>query len=97
MRRLLAAAVLPPLLTQCSYAPFDTNGPPTVTNPAVAACEDAAGDQGLDEVGQQQVMPAGDGRYTVVLIGKGDEGWKKATCTYDPATGAHLQTADQHG
>jgi hypothetical protein len=99
MRRgFLVLAGLASLVGGCSIVPdmpsFSSGGPP-VTNDAVDACKRKARDEGYSNVGQQQVMPAGDGRYLVTLQAEGDDGYAARTCVFDPATGAQLRKGGQ--
>jgi hypothetical protein len=101
VRSVLWAASAALLAGGCSILPSlpftgSSGGPPT-TNEAVVACERQAKEQGFENVGQQQVTPAGDGRYVVVLEAEDDLGYTRATCNYDPTTGATLQQTPRKG
>lgn len=85
---ILAAAGLAPLLAGCFSFSFGSTAP--ATNPAVQACEDKARDQGYSDVGQLQVLPLGDGRYSIQLETYDDGSYGQTPCTYDPKTGAQV-------
>lgn len=82
------AAALMPLLAGCFGLGLGFGSSPPATNPAVAACEQKASDQGYDDIGQLQVMPLGEGRYSIELQTHDDHGYGQTPCTYDPKTGA---------
>jgi hypothetical protein len=79
-------------LAGCSWLPFtgESDGP-HLSNAAVDACKRKAGDMGLDAAGERLSTPGGEGRYTVVLDVRKEQGFSQITCTYDPAKGAEIQ------
>jgi hypothetical protein len=87
-RGIFIVMALAPLLAGCFGFGFDFGAAPPATNPAVVACEQKARDQGYDDVGQLQVMPLGEGRYSIELQTHDDRGYGQTSCTYDPKTGA---------
>lgn len=86
------------LLAACSIMPdmpsFSGGGAP-MTNDAVDACKRKARDEGYGNVGQQQVTPAGEGRYVVTLQAETDNGYQNRVCIFDPSVGAQMQKAGQ--
>ena len=84
LRCLIVAAILVPALAACG------GGVPRPTNPAVQACETAAEKQGLDVLDQQTVTPIDQGRYRVDLAVSDKKGDRRATCEWDPASGARI-------
>jgi hypothetical protein len=87
-----SAALLMLPLAACSYIPFvGSSDGPHLTNAAVEACLRKAGDMGYDGAGERQSTPGADGRYTVVLDVRQQQGYGQVTCTYDPAQGAEIE------
>ncbi|HWI29543.1 MAG TPA: hypothetical protein VN668_21395 [Stellaceae bacterium] len=86
----LAALAAALLLGGCSYIPFIGSDGPQIRNPAVDACESKARSVGYDGVGERQSAPGKDGRYTVVLDIRQNEGYGQITCAFDPKTGAEV-------
>jgi len=79
-------------LAACSYVPFvGTSDGPHLTNAAVEACKRKADDLGYEGVGERQTTPEADGRYTVILDVRQQEGYGQITCAYDPAKGAEIK------
>jgi hypothetical protein len=78
------------LIGGCSWVPFLGVGDPHLTNAAVEACKDKADDLGYEGAGERESAPLGDGRYSVVLDIRQNEGFGQVTCTYDPNKGADL-------
>lgn len=97
-RVFLVLAGLASFLGGCAIMPdmpsLSSGGSP-MTNDAVEACKQKARDEGYGHVGQQQVMPAGDGRYVVTLQAETDNGYQNRTCIFDPASGARIQKPGQ--
>jgi len=84
----LAAACL----AACSYIPFvGSSDGPHLTNAAVEACKRKADDLGYEGVGERQTTPEAEGRYTVVLDVRQQEGYGQITCTFDPSKGAEIK------
>jgi hypothetical protein len=84
MRCLIVAAIFVPALAACG------SGVPRPTNSAVRACETAAEKQGIDVLDQQTVTPIDQGRYRVELVVSDKKGDRRATCEWDPASGARI-------
>jgi hypothetical protein len=75
----------------CSHVPFIGSGDgPHLTNAAVEACKRKADDLGYDGIGERQSMPGADGRYTIILDVREQQGFAQITCAYDPAKGAQI-------
>ena len=82
----------------CSWIPFIGSGDgPHLTNPAVDACRRKARDLGYDDPAERSSAPGADGRYTVVLDIRQNQGYGQVTCTFDPAKGADLPPAPKPG
>jgi hypothetical protein len=79
-------------LAGCSWIPFvgDSDGP-HLSNAAVDACKRKAGDMGYSGAGERLATPGAEGRYTVVLDVRQQQGFGTVTCTYDPAKGAQIE------
>jgi hypothetical protein len=74
----------------CSWIPFLNSDAPELRNPAVEACLGKADDLGYDGAGERESAPLGEGRYTVVLDVRQNQGFGQVTCNYDPKKGADL-------
>jgi hypothetical protein len=90
MRQIILAATAL-ALSGCSYFPSLSLGGPHLSNPAVEACEAKASEK-FGGVGERQSTPGENGHYTVILDVRNDNGYGTATCTYDPSTGARIET-----
>lgn len=89
MRWLAVAAAAS--LVACSYVPLVGSGDgPHLTNAAIEACKQKADDLGYDGIGERQSTPGADGRYTVILDVREQQGFGQITCAYDPAKGAEI-------
>jgi len=79
-------------LAACSYVPFvgGSDGP-HLTNAAVEACKRKADDLGYEGIGERQTTPEAEGRYTVILDVRQQQGYGQITCAYDPAKGAEIK------
>jgi len=80
------------LLAGCSWVPFvgESDGP-HLSNAAIDACKRKAGDMRLEDAGERLSTPGAEGRYTVVLDVRKEQGFRQVTCLYDPAKGAEIQ------
>jgi len=92
MRRGKALAMAGALLIGgCSGIPLiGSSDGPHLTNPAVEACKRKASELGYDGVGERQSAPGPEGRYTVQLDVRENQGYGQVTCAFDPATGADV-------
>ena len=92
MRRGARLGLATVLLTGCSWMPFvgESDGP-HLSNAAVDACKRKADDMGLSGAGERLSSPGAEGRYTVVLDVRNQQGFSQVTCAYDPAKGAEIQ------
>jgi hypothetical protein len=78
------------LVGGCSWIPFFGSNDEHLTNAAVEACQSKAEDLGYDGAGERESVPLGDGRYSVVLDVRQNQGFGQVTCSYDPKKGADL-------
>jgi hypothetical protein len=83
-------------VTACTWIPFiGSTGGPRLTNAAVEACEGKAREVGYRGIGERQSMPGPEGRYTVELDVREDNGYGQVSCTFDPAKGAEIAPPKQ--
>jgi hypothetical protein len=79
-------------LAACSYLPFvGSSDGPHLTNDAVEACKRKADDLGYEGIGERQATPEANGRYSVILDVRRQQGYGQITCAYDPAKGAEIK------
>lgn len=75
----------------CSWIPFiGSDDGPHLTNAAVEACERKADALGYDRVAELESRPGSNGRYTVVLDVRQNEGYGQVSCAFDPVKGAEI-------
>lgn len=92
----LLAPALALLVAGCSWIPFvGGEDGPHLTNPAVHACEDKADSLGYEGIAEHETTPGAEGRYTVVLDVRQNEGYGQISCAYDPAKGAEIAPPPQ--
>lgn len=78
------------LIGSCSWIPFIDSDGPHLTNAAVEACKRKADALGYNEASERQSTPGSDGRYTVMLDIRQNQGYGQISCAWDPAKGADI-------